>query len=155
METEQSIVERAGTERVALMLAIGEPSGEFGRATVRVVGAGRVEVRQETAAEETPEAQTIDTRARLRVREYSGDLGRDGAAALIARAERFPWWQRFPPRPGIPDEAIVEWGLQEPDGRTRTLKAWLRDVERDREQGPVLGELRAQVSRLTDGEVVL
>ena len=88
---------------------------------------------------------------------YEGRIDEGTSVGLLKNASQFDWERRFPPRPGLPDEAIVEWTLrsrEEGEG-VATVKVWLRDAEKDRIMAPVLEELRRNVDRLTDGKLFL
>ncbi|TAK81015.1 MAG: hypothetical protein EPO16_00420 [Dehalococcoidia bacterium] len=78
-------------------------------------------------------------------------LGPDATRTLVARASTFVWGAPFPARPGIPDEPVITWTLSDRRGGQVTLKAWLRDVERDERMAPVLTTLRQAVDAATDG----
>jgi hypothetical protein len=115
----------------------------------------------------SPDGQTVavlSTEGALLVSQHGGEYGRKSADAevspqtaheLFERAARFDWRAEFPPRPGIPGEAIVEWTLRGGDGSESTVRAWIHDAEKDDLMGPVLRELRAAVERASKGELYL
>lgn len=84
-----------------------------------------------------------------------GEMPAEEASGLIRKAYRFPWSRPFPSRPGIPDEAIVEWKLEDGQGRERTLKVWLREAEKDPTLVPVLDALRRGLARISDDQLYL
>lgn len=84
-----------------------------------------------------------------------GEIPADEATELIRKASRFPWGRSFPSRPGIPDEAIVEWRLEKGAGEARVLKVWLREAEKDPALEPVLEALRRGLARISDDRLYL
>ena len=84
-----------------------------------------------------------------------GELSPEETEDVIRRAFFFPWSRTFPSRPGIPDEAIVEWRLSGTDGAGQTVKVWLREAESDPDFKPVLEALRRGLARISDSQLYL
>jgi len=83
------------------------------------------------------------------------DFGIESAKEMIVRAASFPWSQRFPTRPGIPSEPILQWVLRDERGPELSLTVWLRDAEKDEAMGTVVTLFRHAVDRATQGEAFL
>ena len=135
-----------------LVATVGEPATPDGQTRVRLADTGRLVVQWERQLGDDDDVKKPPMEAERR--EESGELDRD-PTPLFEHTERFPWDQEFPPRPGVPDEAIVEWDLRADDRSRRTLRVWLGDAERDPSMGPVLNALREGTAQLTGGDVYL
>lgn len=134
-------------EEYSLVADVGDVASEEGLTRIVLEGTGRFVVEQHRENGQTGAAEG----ARERGQRYDGDIGPERARSVLAHASRFDWAERFPPRPGIPDEAIVRWTLRDASGEVATVRAWLRDVEKDPSMSPVLSALREAVQRATDG----
>jgi hypothetical protein len=124
-----------------LVAEVGDPKSEEGLTRVRLSGDGRLSVEQERGEE--------------KAEQFQGELDRENTEILLRQASQFDWEQHFPPRPGLPDEAIVQWFLHDRQGGTVTLKVWLRDAEKNRVMEPVLSTLRKSVEQMTYGKLYL
>lgn len=133
--------DEAKVQDLELIVDVGDTLSPDGLTHVELSGSGSllVELQREKETEQ----------------KYEGQIGAETAASLLKRAAGFDWERRFPPRPGLPDEAIVQWTLKDRSGAVVTVKAWLRDAEKDRVMAPVLEELRLKVDRLTGGKLFL
>jgi hypothetical protein len=132
--------ERDRASEYALTVEVGEAASFHGLTRLRLDGTGLIvaeHVGGATEADERPEDEPrTHAQAEPKPRSLRGQVAREEAGALLERAARFPWGRAFPSRPGIPDEAVVVW-IFETTGRRATLKAWLRDVEKNRDMAPV------------------
>ena len=145
-------------EEYSLVADVGEVASEEGMTRVVLEGTGRFVVeehREQGGDEQRRDEQQRAERGDARGRRYDGELGAERARSLLAQAARFGWDRHFPPRPGIPDEAIVRWTLRDASGEVATVRAWLRDAEKDPAMAPVLSALREAVQRATDGALYL
>ncbi len=124
-----------------LAAEVGDSQSEEGLTRVRLTGDGRLTVEQERGYE--------------KVEQFHAELDRENTEVLLRQASQFDWEQHFPPRPGLPDEAIVQWFLHDRQGGTVTLKVWLRDAEKNRMMEPVLTALRKNVEQMTNGQLFL
>jgi hypothetical protein len=128
-------------EEFSLLLSVGDRLSEFGRTEVRLIGTGELSVSHhghEHDKAQEPIRGEISARALI--------------ADVFGAASQIDWEGRFPGRPGIPDEAIVEWTLREGANREVSRKQWLRDVEKDAVASRALRILRAEVGRLSQGK---
>jgi hypothetical protein len=141
MATQQVEFDLARINDLELIVNVGDQLSEHGLTRVIVDGTGRLAVEQQ--------------RGRETVEQFSGELNQESAERLFRQILQFDWSQRFPPRPGLPDEAIVEWTLRDSQGSTRTLKVWLRDAEKHGAMAPAFAELRRHVDRLSYGKLYL
>lgn len=121
-----------------LTVGVGDSLREDGLTRVTLDGTGRL-----TVEHERPDGKEAPVR---------GELPREEAGSVLTRASQFPWERRFPARPGLPDEAVVQWSLQDRKGATVAVKAWLREVEKDPVMTTVLATLRKHVERVSRGE---
>jgi hypothetical protein len=133
-----------------LIATVGAPTSPDGQTRVTLSGTGALLVQWLRQPDERDEQQRPGKPER---REEKGELGID-PAPLFERAVRFPWDQRFPNRPGVPDEAIVEWDVAD-QGERRQVRVWINDAEDDPAMGSVLAALRDGTARLTGGEIYL
>jgi len=140
-------------EEYSLVADVGDVASEDGLTRVVLEGKGRFVVEELREDGQTGAAE--QAREQGRGRRYEGEMAPERARSVLAQASRFDWAQRFPPRPGIPDEAIVRWTLRDASGEVATMRAWLRDVEKDPAMSPVLLALREAVQRATDGVLFL
>jgi hypothetical protein len=146
----------------SLRADVGNPFEEDGLTRVMLSGSGVLEVEQHVAAPyvgegEDPAAQHgKELRANETVQSAGREeFGRSAARELIIMAAEFPWGRRFPTRPGIPSEPVLEWRLDDPRAGELTLKMWLRDAERYELIAPVLMAFRHAVERVSKGKLFL
>lgn len=140
METQRGL-DLARSNDFELVVEVGEPFDEKGLTRVKLNRDGAFVVEQQHDKEE--------------LQRYPGEVNPDDAERIMQQVSQFTWDQHFPPRPGIPDEAIVRWHLVDHLGNARTLKVWLRDAEKDRVMGDALTLLRKNVERVTYGKLYL
>jgi hypothetical protein len=143
---------------------VGNPYEEDGLTRVTLSGSGILIVEQHIArppgeGEKPPQedspAEVLKEPAVAVQTAGREEFGRGAARELIVRAGEFPWGQRFPTRPGIPSEPVLEWRLNDAHGQGLTLKMWLRDAEREDLTSPVIMAFRHAVERVTKGELFL
>ena len=130
----------------ALTADVGNPFSDDGQTRAVLAGSGSVAVEhlqieggRSYPSEPKPEA----------VGSYQ--MGPEVTRMAIANAASFPWSAEFPGRPGLPNEAVVTWTLADSRNGQTTLKAWLRDVEKDERMAPVIRALRQAVDAATNG----
>jgi hypothetical protein len=133
-----------------LIATVGAPASPDGQTRVTLSGTGALLVQWIRRLDERDEQKRP---GKPEQREEKGEIGLD-PAPLFERTNRFPWGQRFPNRPGVPDEAIVEWDVSD-QGERRQVRVWINDAEDDPAMGPVLTALRDGTARLTGGEIYL
>jgi hypothetical protein len=159
------------TERLPeyqLIADVGNPYEDEGLTRAILSGSGRMLVelhRAEPAttpergqgylSPESPSQETGDSGRAMPARSHAYDFGPESAKEMILRAARFPWGQRFPTRPGIPSEPVLQWTLRDERGPEVTVSVWLRDAEKDDTMAPVLSAFRHAVERATKGELFL
>jgi len=141
MPTQEVKFDPARLNDFELVAEVGDPLSEEGLTRVKLSGDGRLTVEQQHGKEKGEQ--------------FSSEINRENVENLLRQASQFDWGQRFPSRPGLPDEAIVQWYLYDRQGNTMTLKVWLRDAEKHGAIGPVLAALRKSVERMTDGKLYL
>jgi hypothetical protein len=73
---------------------------------------------------------------------------------VFHRAEVIAWRSPSPTRPGVPDEAAIEWRLRTPDGEV-TAEMWLRDAEEEAAIAALLAPLRTLVKAASGGTLIL
>jgi hypothetical protein len=133
------------TQIAEITVEVGDEADEYGLTRLRLDREGQYEIEQRGGVE-------------VKVREpLSGDareLLEEPVEELFGRAERIDWDRPFPPRPGIPDEAVVEWRLRGPGGE-QTCRMWLRDAEGDPGVAPLFAVLRTLVERASRGQLFL
>jgi hypothetical protein len=147
--------DKAFAAEYQLQVDVGQATAPDGVTRVRVDGAGTFEAAQfRRAAEPAPEREQTRKQEQDSER-VSGKIAPDEAARLFEQASLAPWGQRFPQRPGIPDEAIVEVRFQRAQRQSGTIKLWLRDAEKDVALGPMLTQLRRHLNDLSGGRIYL
>lgn len=140
-------IKAAGPKDLELAVQVGDPLSESGRTDMTVDGSGHITAR---LVREGPSAKK-----RAATEPLAGEMETTEAQALIHKAMQFEWQRRFPPRPGIPDEAVVVWSLHAKGGERIDARAWLRDVEKDALMAQVLAALRRELERLSKGKLYL
>lgn len=125
-----------------LSARVGELTSLHGQTEVVLRGDGSFFAAQRGASEK----EAIEAKAQL-----------DSAQTEFAvrSATQFDWSDRFPPRPGIPDEPVVYWSIRVPGGGSATARMWLRDVERGALTSQVISLLRQVLERASDGRMYL
>ena len=156
--------DRAFAREFSLQLQVGNASAPDGVTRVRMDGLGNLAAAQyRRAAEATGREQEAagrqqkegEDRKEPASDEVKGEVPAEEAARMFDQVSLAPWDTRFPQRPGIPDEAIVEVRLQRAGRESATMKMWLRDAEKDVANGPVLEQLRRRVGELSGGRIYL
>jgi hypothetical protein len=127
-----------------LELDVGDQASEEGLTQAQVTGSGRVTIKHFGGEDEKSERQPI----------YA-ELNREQVVELFLAASQFDWNVKFPNRPGIPDEAIVEWTLRDNQTGELKRKAWLRDAEKSETMSRALKILRREVDQLSHGRLFL
>ncbi len=127
----------------SLMVNVGDRLSESGCTQVQVTGTGALTISHQGRDHEHKAQEPIHG-------ELAGQV-----AELFATASQINWEGKFPGRPGIPDEAIVEWTLRDGANHEFRCKSWLRDVEKDAVMSRALKLLRAEVDRLSKGKLFL
>ena len=141
MPTQQIDFDSARLDDVALVAEVGEPLSDEGLTRVKLTGDGRLIAEQQHGEKEGER--------------YSSELSRENAESILREALKFDWETRFPTRRGLPDEAIVTWHLNVPNGNALTAKVWLRDAEKPGPMAVVLSALRKSLDRMTGGKLYL
>jgi hypothetical protein len=128
-----------------LHVDVGEPEAFDGRTSVTFDGDGRMTIEHETTQDDEQPfaAAPLDWRME------------SDARTLLAAAASFDWTCPFPPRMGLPDEAIVRWTLRERGVLEVTCKTWLRDAEKNEAMRFVLDAVRAEIEKATKGMLFL
>ena len=135
------VFEPALLTQYELATKVGDPDSPDGQTEVVVRGDGSFQAMQRGAHEKGAE-----THAKLQTPQVE---------MVMRSATQFDWAASFPPRPGIPDEPIVDFSLRAPHGRVVTTRMWLRDVEKGAMTGEVLTVLRQALERASDGRMFL
>lgn len=136
-----------------LTVGVGDPLSPDGLTRLTLDGNGEIQVQQVYADEGGAKHGAGDDRTGPPECERSGRIDGSEAASLLRSLTQLKWDRKFPPRPGIPDEAIVEWSLRKSGDDVLAMKTWLEDAERDPGLGPVLSRLRNELARLSDDQL--
>jgi hypothetical protein len=129
----------------ALAIEVGEEADEYGVTRLRLERTGRFELEH---------AGGHDEKRRKPITGDARELLDKPVEELFDRAEQIRWHRAFPPRPGIPNEAVVEWRVRTAE-REETVRMWLRDAERDAEVAELFADLRTVVDKGSGGELFL
>lgn len=129
-----------------MSIDIGDIHSEYGRTVMHLSGVGEVVIEHSQVGGEQKSGKPVVKQGKLKYHEPE---------KLFRQVEQVPWTMKFPPRPGIPDEAIVIWKFGEKDGETQEVKMWLRDVEKNPVIGQLLKSLRQELQTLTNNEIYL
>lgn len=149
--------DRAFAREFSLQLQVGNASAPDGVTRVRMDGLGNLAAAQYRRTPEAADREQKggDEQKEPESEEVKGEVPADEAVRMFDQVSLAPWDSRFPQRPGIPDEAIVEVRLQRAGRESATMKMWLRDAEKDVAIGPVLEQLRRRVGELSGGRIYL
>lgn len=128
-----------------LRVDVGEPESFDGRTSVTFEGDGLMTIEHETRREEGQPFAVATLNWRME----------SDAKTLLAAAASFDWTCPFPPRMGLPDEAIVRWTLSHDGVLEVTCQTWLRDAEKNEAMRFVLNILRAEIGKATQGKLFL
>lgn len=152
MSAEYIAFDRAFSQEYLLHVEVGQATAPDGVTRVRVDGAGNFEAAQyRQVAVEVPDREQKEHEPER----VPGKISKDDAEKLFELASLAPWERRFPQRPGIPDEAIVEVRFERKGREGASVKLWLRDAEKDDVIGPILEQLRRHLKELGGGRVYL
>lgn len=151
MSDERVSFDEARARDYSLRVEVGNASAPDGLTRVHLDGGGRFTA-ELTFAEPRAEVPGKEERKRGPA---ETEIAEDQAARVLRQASQFDWDRDFPPRPGIPDEAIVVWTYRVRGTEVATMRAWLRDVEQDPTMTPVLTALREATAELTGGDIYL
>ena len=151
--------DRAFAQEYSLQVEVGNASAPDGVTRVRMDGLGNIAAAQYRRVPDMAGREGKETEQREpkepESEEVKGEMRAEEAVRLFDQVSLAPWDRRFPQRPGIPDEAIVEVRLQRAGRESATMKMWLRDAEKDVAIGPVLEQLRRRVGELSGGRIYL
>jgi hypothetical protein len=137
----------------ALQVKAGEPEEDDGQTTLSVERSGRFDLDHEGGSDDVLGEEALARKSEP----ISGDIRElldRSPDEVFHLAETVNWDRPFPPRPGIPDEAVLEWVLRTAKGVT-IAKMWLRDAERDDEVAPLLRLLRSVVAEASQNRLFL
>lgn len=143
--------ERAAAQDYSLQVEVGNAATPDGITRVLVDGLGNIQAAQYHRGDDVKDRE----QSARETEQVKGQLKPEEAARLFEQASLASWDRRFPPRPGIPDEAIVELRLQRAKREGASMKLWLRDAEKDQVIGPLLEQLRRSVGELSGGRIYL
>ena len=142
MNATSFVFEPAALNSYELAARVGETGSPDGQTEVVIRGDGSVLAWQRG----TQEKPSAETRYQLEPQQVE---------FVMRSATQFNWTDRFPPRPGIPDEPIVYWSIRAPGAKSATMRMWLHDAERGAQTGEVLALMRQVLERATDGRMYL
>jgi hypothetical protein len=160
MADEYMPFDRAFAAEYSLQVEVGHADAPDGVTRVQVDGSGNIEAAQlrnepgGTGARDRDETGTKGERDEGS-NQVKGRMSPDEALYLFDQASLAPWGRRFPQRPGIPDEAIVEVRLRRERRDSASVKLWLREAEKDPALGPMLKLLRKHLTELSGGRIYL
>lgn len=153
--------DRAFAAEYSLQVEVGQADAPDGVTRVQVDGSGNFEAAQ--LRNEPGGSEPRETKGRKSPKgeqdkgpdQVKGQMPQDEVLYLFDQVSLAPWGRRFPQRPGIPDEAIVEVRLRREKRDTVSLKLWLREAEKDPALGPMLKLLRKHLTELSGGRIYL
>ena len=141
MSNERFKFDQARLQDFELIVEVGDTLSPEGLTYVALSGNGSLVVEQRREKETG--------------KKYESRIDVETTASLLRKASEFDWERPFPSRPGLPDEAIVQWILRNRNGAAARVKVWLREAEKNPVMAPVLEGLRKNVDRMTDGHLYL
>jgi hypothetical protein len=152
--------DRAFAAEFSLQVDVGQADAPDGATRVQVDGSGNfeaVQLRHAPGEAEPRERDEInqDLDRDKQSDRVTGRMPPDEALYLFEQVSLAPWGRRFPQRPGIPDEAIVEVRLRRERRDSASVKLWLREAEKDPALGPMLKLLRKHLTELSEGRIYL
>ena len=153
--------DRAFAAEYSLQVEVGQADAPDGVTRVQVDGSGNLEAAQLRNEPRETEPRQQSGRGRKGGKEEEGSdqvkgrIPQEEALYLFDQASLAPWGRRFPQRPGIPDEAIVEIRLRRTQREGASVKLWLREAEKDPALAAVLKVLRKHLSELSGGRIYL
>ena len=143
--------DRTVAQEYSLRVEVGNVAAPDGMTRVQVDGLGNIEaeqLRQRAAGDERQQTNNAPDSVK-------GSMSPGEAKYLFEQVSLAPWGSRFPQRPGLPDEAIVEVHLLRAQRDGASMKLWLRDAEKDAAIAPMLKLLRKHVGELSGGRIFL
>lgn len=129
----------------ALVVEVGEEADEYGLTRLTLERNGRFVLEH---------VGGYGKKRREPVTGDAGELLEEPIEDLFAEAESIAWRRPFPPRPGIPDEAVVEWRIRTPE-KEEVTRMWLRDAEKEEGVAALFARLRTVVDKASGGELFL
>ena len=129
-----------------MSIDVGDVHSEYGKTAMRLSGTGEIDVEHSRIGGKKKSHKPFEKHGKLEYHEPE---------KLFRQVEQVPWTTKFPPRPGIPDEAIVVWKFGKVDGATQEAKMWLRDAEKNPVVGQLLKGLRQELETLTRNKIFL
>src|SRR5215211_3002859 len=109
MSADYIAFDRAFAQEYLLHVDVGQVEAPDGITRVQVDGTGELQAAQyRRVAVEVPDREQKENEPER----VSGRISPEEARRLFEWASLAPWSRRFPTRPGIPDEAIVEVRLE-------------------------------------------
>ncbi len=129
-----------------LSLDVGDTLSSYGLTRVQVKGSGQITAELQVVSLEAEKSDLPSQEASCQLKDSAG---------FFKRALQLNWSRKFPPRPGIPDEAIIVWTLRHGEKTLATMKTWLRDAEKEKDLEQLIAELREEISRASDGKIYL
>ena len=133
-----------------LEVVVGNPHAIHGQTRVRVDGDGALRAELWKA----PPGKDRAARRPEQQLAAEGRLAPSQTEQVFRMAEQLNWNRKFPDRPGVPDESIVEFQLTA-GGEKSSARFWVHDAEQDPRCGPVLELLRAEMRRASNGKIYL
>lgn len=143
--TSAFVFEPARLPQYELTVSVGEPQSPAGMTRVALRGDGQFLASHRGGSDDRRE-DGVQARATMAPADVE---------FVIRSVVQFDWSARFPPRPGIPDEAIVLWQLAGPNLPQSSVRMWLRDAENDKLAGEVLSVLRRTLAQASDERLFL
>lgn len=127
-----------------LHVTVGSPESPDGQTIVDLHGSGSIEAKQLFGAKDRIEKKPSQIEGHI-----------DNPEEYFKPLEQFDWQRSFPSRPGIPDEAIINWRIESGGEKKANLRMWLGEAEDEERYSDVLKRLRKTVGRLSDNQVYL
>lgn len=152
--------DRAFAAEYSLQVEVGQADAPDGVTRVQVDGSGNIEaaqLRNEPGGSEPGEREPKGRKGERKegADQVKGRIPQEEVLYLFDQVSLAPWGRRFPQRPGIPDEAIVEVRLRRERRDGASVKLWLREAEKDPALGPMLKVLRKHLTELSGGRIYL
>lgn len=127
-----------------LHVTVGSPASPDGQTIVDLNGSGTIEAKQLYQLKDQKEKQPSIVEGRI-----------DNPEEYFKPLEQFDWQRTFPSRPGIPDEAIINWMIETKGEKKASLRMWLGEAEDDERYNNVLKKIRSTIGRLSDNQIYL
>lgn len=153
MNAERISIDVRGIGEYRLTVEVGDPLSPDGLTRLVLEGHGELHAEQVYAELSKDQGGEFDDRTGPPERACTGKIDKPEAERLLKTASQIQWDRKFPPRPGIPDEAIVEWQLGKSDEPGLSMKTWIQDAEKDPNLGPLFGRLREELARISEDQL--